>query len=239
MAVMEPLAIPVALVPAFDAVPGLVHGFGQRVGPDIEKREATRTRMARSLSPAGRLYLLKQVHGRAVQRAPWAGVPEGDAALAAAPGDILGIETADCLPLLLVDPRRRVVAAAHAGWRGTAAGVSGAAVAELVADGSRPGDLLAALGPSIGPCCYEVGEELRAEFPGGDKFFTRASNGRSHLDVRQANATQLEAAGVDPKHLHTVDHCTRCRADLYYSYRREGAQGGRMVSFIGFHGTSP
>ncbi len=236
MAAMKTLALPVALVPAFDAVPGLVHGFGQRVGPETEGREETRARMTTALRHAGHLHLLRQVHGRTVQRAPWAGLPDGDAAVADAPGLLLGIETADCLPVLIVDPQRQAVAAAHAGWRGTVAGVAAAAVVELVAGGSRAEDLLAAFGPAIGPCCYEVGEELRVAFPGGDAFFTRAPSGRSHLDVRQANLAQLETAGLDPKHIHSVEHCTRCRPDLYYSYRRDGARGGRMVSFIGFRG---
>jgi hypothetical protein len=178
---------------------------------------------------------MKQVHGTQVLRAPWEGTPEGDAAIAGEAGWILGVETADCLPLLLVDPRRRAVAAVHAGWRGTAAGVARRAVEALRDGGSRSADLLAALGPGIGPCCYEVGDELRAAFgPRGSELFRPGPRGRPHLDVREANRRQLLEAGLVPERMHDVDECTYCREDLYHSYRREGAGAGRMISFVGF-----
>src|SRR5262245_3926319 len=107
-----------ATLPAFERIPGLTHGFEQRLGPaGGEDRDRGRARVTASLAPRGRLLLLHQVHGTAVQRAPWEGRPEGDAAVTDEPGLLLGIETADCLPVLLVDPTRRAVAAAHAGWR--------------------------------------------------------------------------------------------------------------------------
>ena len=225
-----------ATVPALDAVPGLVHGFEQRLGPaGWEGRAAGRARVAAALADHGRLHLLKQVHGTVVVAAPWEGRPEGDAAVADRPGLLLGIETADCLPVLLVDPVRRLVAAAHAGWRGTAAGVARAAVDALVARGSNPTDLVAALGPSIGVCCYEVGPELVPAFgPGGEAFFRPGPRGRLHLDVRAANAAQLRAAGVPDARIHLVSDCTYCRADLYHSYRREGRDAGRMISYVGW-----
>jgi len=155
--------------------------------------------------------------------------------VALGPRLLLGVETADCLPILIVDPRRRAVAAAHAGWRGTASGVAARAVEALVAAGSHPEDLLAALGPSIGPCCYEVGEELRAAFgPTGAALFRPGPRGRPHLDLRAANLGQLVAAGLRPHHIHEVGDCTACRADLYYSYRRDGAGAGRMINFVGW-----
>src|SRR5688572_26776052 len=155
MAVMETVTdtLRAAQVPAWSAIPRLVHGFERRLGPAAETREQTRARVGSALAPLGRLHLLKQVHGAVLHRGSWEGLPEGDASLAQEPGLILGIETADCLPVLLVDPRRRVVAAAHAGWRGTAAGVARAAAAQLIAGGSRVQDIQAALGPGIGPCC--------------------------------------------------------------------------------------
>lgn len=226
-------ALRIATVPELTAIPGLVHGFEQRrPDGDAETREAGRARMTSSLAAWGRLLLLKQVHGRAVQTAPWTGRPEADAAVAESPGLVLGIETADCLPVLIVDPRRRAVAAAHAGWRGTAAGVARAAVGALVAAGSDPADLCVALGPGIGPCCYEVGDELRSTF--APEFFRPGPRGRPHLDVRAANRRQLEEAGLRPDRIHGVDHCTRCRSDLYHSYRREGRGAGRMINFVGF-----
>jgi YfiH family protein len=179
--------------------------------------------------------LLKQVHGAAVQAAPWTGTPEGDAATADRPGLLLGIETADCLPILLVDPGRRRVAAAHAGWRGTAAGVARSAVEALSALGSEPDHLVAALGPAIGPCCYEVGDELRAAFgASGEAFFRPGPRGRPHFDVRGANLAQLLEAGLRPERIDHVDDCTACHADLYHSYRRDGKGSGRMISFVGF-----
>jgi hypothetical protein len=229
-------ALRVATVPALGEVAGLVHGFEQRLGPPgWEGRGAGRARVASALAPQGRLYLLKQVHGVVVRAAPWEGRPEGDAAVADGAGMILGIETADCMPILLADPRLRLVAAAHAGWRGTAAGVARAAVAALVERGSRPADLVAALGPAIGQCCYEVGEELVPTFgPGGEAFFRPGPRGRPHLDVRAANAAQLRAAGLSDAQVHHISDCTFCRADLYHSYRREGRGAGRMISYIGW-----
>jgi YfiH family protein len=223
-----------ATVEALGAIPGLVHGFEQRLGPPgWETRDGARRRVAGALEGAGRLLLLHQVHGVAVHRAPWEGRPTGDAGIAEETGLVLGIETADCLPVLLVDPRRRAVAAAHAGWRGTAAGVARAALDALVAAGSRPADVIAALGPNIGPCCYEVGPELVAGFgAGGEAFFRPGRGDRLLLDVRAANVAQLRAAGVPE--IHHVSDCTRCEADRYHSYRREGKEGGRMISFVGF-----
>ena len=223
-------------LPALAAIPGLVHGFEQRSPADgRETREGSHARVAHALEARGRLLLLKQVHGAEVVEAPWEATPEADAACSAEPGFLLGIQTADCLPILVVDPRRRLVAAAHAGWRGTAAGITARAVAALNARGSAVRDLLAAVGPGIGPCCYEVGEELRAAFgPPGASFFEPGANGRLHLDLRAANVRQLLDAGLRPEALHHVDECTRCRADRYHSYRRDGRAAGRMISFVGF-----
>lgn len=229
-------ALRVVTVPALEVLPGLVHGFEQRLGPDgAESREAGRRRVGKALERSGHLLVLAQVHGAVVREAPWEGRPEGDAAIARAPGFILGIETADCLPALLVDPRRRAVAAAHAGWRGTAAGVTRRAAEALLSAGSRVADLVAALGPAIGPCCYEVGGELRDAFgPGAEAFFRAGARGRPHFDLRSANERQLREAGLAADRIHHVADCTRCRPDLYHSYRRDGPGTGRMLSFVGW-----
>ena len=154
--------------------------------PPPETREETRrARVAAVLAEQGRLFSLKQVHGVAVAEAPFKGTPEADAAVATVPGLILGIETADCLPVLLVDPARRAVAAAHAGWRGTAAGVAAAGrAAPSWLTGPRAEDLLAALGPGIGPCCYEVGDELREAF--GPQGESSSAPGRGTAPSRRA-----------------------------------------------------
>jgi polyphenol oxidase len=217
-------------------IPGLVHGFGRRSGPaGFETREATAARLEACLAPRGRLLLLRQVHGANVAVAPWSGRPTADAAVSSEAGFLLGIETADCLPVLLVDLRHRAVAAAHAGWRGTVAEVTRAAVIALLRGGSRIEDLRAALGPGIGPCCYEVGEDVKAAFgPPGAAFFKPTTGGRDALDVRAANRQQLIDAGLDPSQIGSLDECTFCRPDLYYSYRRDGPGSGRMISFVGF-----
>jgi len=227
-----------AVVPAFEEIPGLTHGFERRLGPaGHEDRDSSRRRVAEALGPHGRLFLMQQVHGARVWQAPWEGRPEGDAAVSAEPGALLGIETADCLPLLVVDPGRRVVAAAHAGWRGTAQGVARAVVQALVATGSRPEDLLAALGPANDVCCYEVGDELREPFGAeASHLFKPGPRGKPHLDVRSGNVRQLLGEGLVAERIHHVAECTFHQPDLYHSYRREGAGGGRMISWVGFRG---
>jgi polyphenol oxidase len=213
-----------------------VHGFEQRPGHGIrEARAQARTRLAAELEPMGRLSSLHQVHGAVVQQAPWEGTPAGDAGVAFDSGHILCIETADCLPVLVVDPVRRWVAAAHAGWRGTLARVVAHTVAALAARGSSPPDLLAVLGPAIGACCYEVGEDLRAAFGlESARFFTSGPRGQPHLNVRAANEAQLLESGLRPQHVQHIEHCTYCQPASYHSYRRDGPDAGRMLSFVGF-----
>ncbi len=225
-----------ATVPALEQIPGLAHGFGRRArGAAPETREATTKRVAAALGGYGSLQLLHQVHGAAVAEAPWDGLPEADAGVATVRGPIVGIQTADCMPVLLVDPVRGFAAAAHAGWRGTAIGVARAALRALVARGSRPADVVAALGPGIGPCCYEVGEELCEAFgAAGQAFFRAGPRGKPHLDVRAAKVAQLLAEGLPAVSIYHVAECTYCRPDLYHSYRRDGKGSGRMISFVGF-----
>jgi hypothetical protein len=116
-------------------------------------------------------------------------------------------------------------------------GVARAAIGALVAIGSRPEDLLAGLGPANNACCYEVGEELREHFGSEAAFlFEIGPRGKPHLDVRGGNVRQLVAAGMLPERIHQVADCTFHQPDLYHSYRREGANGGRMISWIGFRG---
>jgi len=233
---VPPSTLRAAHVELLAALPGLSHGFEQRLGPTgWESRDATRERVGAALAAEGRLHLLSQVHGREVRRAPWDGRPEADAAFTREPGVLLGIETADCLPVLLADPVRRAAAAAHAGWRGSALGVTLAAARALLADGSRAGDLVAALGPAIGPCCYEVGDELRGHFgPGEQDLFRPGPNGRPRLDLRELNRRQLLAAGLRPERIASLADCTCCRADLYHSFRRDGSAAGRMISWLGW-----
>jgi hypothetical protein len=230
-------AVPSAVEsPTLSGIPGLVHGFERRTQRNgAETREESRARVSAALAPAGRLYLMTQVHGVAVQHAPWSGAPQGDIAVCTSPGIIVGVETADCLPILIVDALGRRAAAVHAGWRGTLAGAARAAIAALVAAGSRPEGLRAALGPAIGACCYEVGPELRDRFgPDADGLFRPGREGRFHLDLREANLRQLVASRVRLDHVAHVDECTFCMPESYCSYRRDGSGSGRMISYVGF-----
>jgi hypothetical protein len=223
-------------IAALRDVPGLVHGFGvrRRAGRG-EAREESLRRAQDALAPSGRLLLLRQVHGAEVARVPWEDRPEADAAMAGGLRQLIGIRTADCLPVLIADPRRRIVGAAHAGWRGTAKGVVGRLVAALLAEGCRAEDLIAALGPAIGPCCYEVGEEVRLALgEAAAPAFRPGPRGRPHLDLRAANRQQLLEAGLRAVNLHAIEDCTACRPDLYDSHRRDGSAAGRMLSYIGF-----
>lgn len=223
--------------PLLEGVPGLVHGFGLRFpGPRAAAREAAQS----AFRDEGEVFFLQQVHGCAVATPPWAEPPAADASVTGRPGTLLAIETADCLPVLIVDPIRRQAAAAHAGWRGTVARVAQSAVRAMMDAGSNASDLLVALGPSIGPCCYEVGPEVEAAFgPWGAPFFVTGAADRKHLDVAAANRVQLAEAGIDPARIDRVDHCTKCREDLFFSYRRDGAHAGRMISVVGFSRPSP
>jgi len=218
--------------PLLARVPGLVHGFGERVpGPRETARQAAR----KTFGEAGMLFFLRQVHGCTVVTPPWTEPPGADASITKEEGALLAIETADCLPVLIVDPIHRRVAAAHAGWRGTVLRVAQEGIRALVREGSNPSELLAALGPGIGSCCYEVGPDVEAAFgPEGARFFVAGPGERKHLDVVGANRAQLEEAGIPAASIHSLDLCTHCRADLFFSYRRDGGIAGRMISVVGF-----
>ena len=167
------------------------------------------------------------------------GVLEADGLVTDRPGVCLTIFSGDCIPVLLYDPVRRVIAAAHAGWRGTAAGIAARAAETMVRDyGCKPGDILAAIGPGIGPCCFEthrdVPDGLRAgmgadaedfirPLPGGEKF---------QVDLKGANARFLERAGLDPARIALCPACTACRPDLFWSHRKLGQRRGSMASLI-------
>jgi hypothetical protein len=156
------------------------------------------------------------------------------------PGErVPAVRTADCVPILLVDRRGRAVAAVHAGWRGTAAGIAARAVEGLAAEGIPPGDVLAALGPAILDCCYEVGPEvveaLAASVPAGraPEVSRAVGPGQFRVDLHAANRLQLVASGVPQEAIRQAPWCTRCRPDLFYSYRRQGPAAGRMMACVG------
>lgn len=192
-----------------------------------------------------RLRLIRQVHGvgvalvRAGADAPLAR-PEADIVISDDPDTAIGVRVADCAPVLLADTRLGSVAAAHAGWRGTVQGAAARTVAALRDHfGSRPADLIAAIGPCLGPCCGEVGPEVVEAFrhaghPPGSiaRWFQPGRGDRSHLDLGLANRDQLAAAGVPPDRIFDAGLCTKSHAAVFHSYRAEGAAAGRMVGVI-------
>ena len=183
---------------------------------------------------------LKQVHSaRVIPAAQWRPGIEADGLATDRPGERLAVKTADCVPLLLLDPVRRAAAAVHAGWRGAAQRIAMEAVRLLEqCYGSRPEDVLAALGPAIGGCCYEVGPEVAAQFR--EWFPERDDLGRrTRIDLRLALGRQLEAAGLRPSHIDIAEACTCCGGAEFHSWRREGPRAGRMVSVIAVRGEGP
>jgi hypothetical protein len=209
-------------------------------------------RVARAVGcDAGRVHRVRQVHGANVAVVdvvpPPAPPPEADALVTSVPGAALAVVTADCVPILLADAASGAVAAVHAGWRGTAANIGGAAVA-MLADrwGVAPDRLVAAIGPSIGACCYEVGDELDAAFAGAGHepqvragWFARDAAGRLRLDLWAANRDLLIAAGLHPARVHVAGLCTKTHLAWFESYRAEGPAAGRLAAVIVAPGPAP
>lgn len=208
-----------------------------------------------------RLAPLKQIHSDVVHllAQPTANPSKGDASASNQPGILLAIQTADCVPILLVDPKKRAVGAVHAGWRGTLARIAQKTIGRMQQEfASKPSDLLAAIGPSIGPCCYEVAADFvtkfTAQFADAPEYFDEPVSGDEpnplqwlnmrppghqppaknvRLDLRKANRSQLLAAGLRAQNIFTSELCTACRTDLLFSYRREGPPTGRLIAAIG------
>jgi hypothetical protein len=177
---------------------------------------------------------VQQVHGSRVVCAVAAGAPreEADGVMSATQGVAACVSVADCVPVLLADPETGAVAAVHAGWRGTLARAAAAAVAVLERDaGAARTDLLAAVGPSIGPCCYLVSEDLLARFE-RELGPAVARRGRTKLDLWRANARVLVEAGVREDRIEIVGRCTSCDRSLFFSHRRDAGRTGRQMAFI-------
>lgn len=153
------------------------------------------------------------------------------------PGVMVAVGVADCLPLLLLDPVKKVAAALHAGWKGTAGNIAAKGVETLVKIfGSNPGDILAALGPCIKSCCYEVDEPVRKAFSDGghawDRFTVENGAGKWRLDLAAANREQLMAANVREDKIESAPHCVSCQHDWFFSYRRDEGETGRQAGFM-------
>jgi polyphenol oxidase len=171
------------------------------------------------------LSTLRQIHSDIALVADEVGLcGDGDALITNRPGLAVSIRTADCYPILLADAKSDVVAAVHAGWRGTASRIVRKTLEKMKAEfGTEPQDVVAAIGPGIGVCCYEVGEEVALHF---------GMSGKTHLDLALENRKQLEEAGVRGCKIETLGVCTFCNAERFFSYRRERESAGRMTSFI-------
>jgi purine-nucleoside/S-methyl-5'-thioadenosine phosphorylase / adenosine deaminase len=215
------------------SVLGLRHGFLDRTeclgGPPWEAV------VARAGSAAA-VSVPHQVHGARVVAARRGVRPEADGLVTAEGALVVGVVTADCVPVLIVDRGRRVAAAVHAGWRGQVAGVLEAAVAQLADDfGTVAADLEAAIGPAVAGCCYEVGPEVEVGFQGRTGALTAPAwseqRGRLHVDLRVTAQLLLGASGVG--RVAVLGPCTCCDPS-YCSYRRDGAGAGRQLSFVGW-----
>lgn len=246
---------------ALDAIPGLRHGFSTRHGGvsegylasmsfsyDREPEERVdenfrRFSLANGL-PFESLVLTHQTHTACV-----ATVDEGyknqgrhrklrdtDGLVTATKGLGLICFTADCVPLLLADPECGIVAAVHAGWRGTVGGIAGEAVRKMVALGARPERIVAAIGPSIGPCCFEVGPEVQKEFT--DRFGIKLPivpsrrEGHTMVDLWQANEFILQEAGLGKDHIYSSKICTVCNNRDFYSHRYTNGMRGSLIGAI-------
>jgi YfiH family protein len=227
--------------------------------------EENRRRLQKALGAESMaLIALSQIHSdiiHVIDAAPLHAL-RGDALVTATPGLVIAVQTADCIAILLADPEHRVIAAIHAGWRGTLKRIAEKTVGRMrMLFGTRPEKILAALGPGIGRCCYEVGPEVAKEFgsqfenarewfdgpydtlasgedPNPLPWLTMMPPGhqpeppRVQLDLRAANRSILESAGVAAKNISVSDLCTACRTDLLFSYRREKITG-RLMGAIG------
>jgi len=222
---------------ALDRIPGVVHAFSTRrwAGPG----DLNRVQFLAAIGATGwPLLKLKLVHSGIVidmrDTSAANDAIEGDAAITALRGVMLGVQTADCVPILIADARGAAVAAVHAGWRGTAARITEATVVALSEKYSvNRKNLVASIGPHIGACCYEVGIDV-VEAIGEPALFEYKANGaKPHLNLAEANRRQLISAGLPENQIATTSLCTRCREDLFYSYRRDRKKAGRMLSVIG------
>lgn len=237
----------------WERIPGLLHGFSCQID---DLPAALSALSAAALS----LHTLKQAHGNAIRVVShktqktdrpvflskgkddssfWTERPEADGMLSAEVGQLLGITTADCVPVLMVAPRHRMVAALHAGWRGTAKDICGRAIRSLETDwGVPPANLMVALGPSIDGCCYEVGrdigENLLQKWGTQGRLAWRPNGDTGFLDLRLVNRLRCEQLGVVPQRIQHVGPCTFCSGAPLASYRREGAHAGRQLSVIGW-----
>lgn len=238
----EPWGIALRCRPLLDLAPHLFTTRAISVSRDVA--DPAMAMVAASLGlDAGAIVQAHQVHGRAVVEVRTGAGPsagEGDVLICNDPVRAVGVRVADCVPLLVADDTGGTVAAVHAGWRGVARRAPIHLVHRLQQRfGVRPERLVAAVGPSIGPCCYEVGADTRNAFraeghasPLLQEWFLPTPSGRFHLDLWRAVRDQLEGAGLMPAHIFTAELCTMTHTDLFHSFRRDKEGAGRLGAFI-------
>ena len=211
--------------------------LGRSVGDDRAHVTENHRRLATHVGYSiERLFDASQVHGATCIALYGDDQPDevrtrkADALMVREAGLAVGVRTADCVPILVADTKTGAVAAIHAGWRGVVAGVVREAVRALGA--ADPASLIAAIGPSIGPCCFEVNNDVASQLSdaAGDGIVLRRGHEKPHVDLWRAVGHQLRRAGLSA--VDTVSQCTMCDRARYYSYRRDGAQSGRMLSVI-------
>jgi polyphenol oxidase len=276
--------------PGWERLDWLLHGFSTRKGgvsraysageaqgelnlgftaADTEHSVAANRRLlveAIAGSESATLVTIRQIHSNVVVRVSGESAGhkplKADGLMTDQPGLLLAVQTADCIPVLVADRKRRAVAAFHAGWRGTAKRIVEAGIGRMRLEfGSRPEDLVAAIGPGIGACCYAVGDEVISEFesqfdyardlvivvkdadPVRARFPMMFLNQRApghgppdhhlHIDLAEANRRQLLAAGLKPRAIHVTGGCTSCQPEMFFSHRASAGHAGRMMSVIG------
>ena len=247
-------------VPQWIKHPRLLHGFaGRRGGKSVGPYESLNASYRVGDDPKtvsqnvcdlklavgihdGRIVTMRQVHGDEIVDVRDQNLKETGEADGMTTGErniFLGVLTADCVPILFVAPKHRVIAVAHAGWRGTLAGIAAKVVRRLSEQyGIKADDLEAALGPSIGPCCYEVQDDVAKPLMKEWGKLTTPSvvvrDGKSFVNLRRLNRDIHRKCGVPGKQLSVVGPCTSCAPEDFFSYRRERRETGRQISFIGW-----
>jgi len=219
---------------------------GHLVGDDHQAVEANHDLICQALGiPRRDIATAHQVHGSRVAlvgpEARGRVIPATDALVTDVPGVALMLRFADCLPVLLYDPVRRAIGLAHAGWKGTIEGIAAkTALAMMEAYGSHPSDIIAGLGPCIGPCCYQVGSEVielvKAKFNPWQGLLRLQGDNSVHFDLWEANRRQLAELGVEE--IEMIELCTACRTDEFFSHRAEGGRTGRFAVVLGTRGYS-
>lgn len=227
-------------LPLFDGK-SVFHFFGTRLLAEHNEGGNEFPHHIAGLGQAESLATCRQVHGDLICQVGAVGgksspsILTGDGLTTDHRGLLISVSTADCVPVLFFDPVRRAVSAVHAGWRGTHLNISAKAVGAMQSNyGSKPKDILAGIGPSIGPCCFEVGrdvwEKLERGYPYGKQVIVHGKGEKAWTDLPQLNRLQLMEAGLRPEKIHDTGLCTACYPNLFYSFRRDGKKVGNMTS---------